>query len=582
MSHLAPSTPLDHKPDHRAETLAKWLDRVEPAPSDTVRALAARLIQRVESDFTAYSYGQELVAFLRWCGRVGVEPLAASEDDALAYAQSLRRFASGTRNLKLQIARRFFDAAVGRGVRDDNPFAGLRLPTRAPETTTPALTRQQAEALLTATQAAFDDPRTGLTARRDFALMTVILRLGLRASEASSLRWGRFYDHDGHVRISFMGKYGKPAHMDLPAQVWQAVGAWKRAYERATGVALDRADPVFLPCDSRALKAVRQGVAPLTPFKSRSIHAMVVHRLADIGLSADRLSPHALRATCAVLAYHAGAQLIEIQAMLRHSDIKTTMIYLQALVGGAARAAIDSIVLDVPPWDDPDDEPPTAPQEPPGSGSPDGASPLAPAGADPAAASARASRLLRGEVARARRREPAGRAARDAERWAPSTLSREARLYLAALRADGHPANLAHLRSVAGIESGAVTEAECELLAAGLIVFSPSGLRVQRTAAGLAADLPPAASGGRLSSAAAAVLALLPPAGSTIGASVIEAEAGFAPEIFAHAVRELRGAGLVHVGRGRGRGGSLARILTVEASSASTPSTGEAERPEAA
>ena len=325
---------------------------------------------------------------------------------------------------------------------------------------------------------------------------------------------------------------------------------------------------------------MRQGRTPLTPFKSRSMHAMVVHRLADIGLSADRLSTHALRATCAVLAYHAGAQLIEIQAMLRHTDIKTTMIYLQALVGGAARAAIDSIVLDVPPWDDPDDEPPTAPPAPPDRDRRTVPPLLVPAGVEPAAAPACASRLLRGEVARARRREPAGRAARDAERWAPSTLSREARLYLAALRADGHPANLAHLRSVTGIESGAVTEAECELLAAGLIVFSPSGLRVQRTAAGLAADLPPAASGGALSSAANAVLALLPHAGSTIGVSVIAAETGLGPEIFAHAVRELRGAGLVHVGRGRG--GSLARILTIEPAAGPAPSTGEAEQLEAA
>lgn len=79
---------------------------------------------------------------------------------------------------------------------------------------------------------------------------------------------------------------------------------------------------------------------------------MVTRRLRDVGLTGDRMSPHALRASGAVLAYHGGASLVEIKKLLRHSSMETTMRYLQQLLGGAAAAAIAKIELDVPDWTD--------------------------------------------------------------------------------------------------------------------------------------------------------------------------------------------------------------------------------------
>ena len=44
----------------------------------------------------------------------------------------------------------------------------------------------------------------------------------------------------------------------------------------------------------------------------------------------NRLAPHDLRRTCARNAYENGAKLPQIQALLGHSDVKTTMIYIGA------------------------------------------------------------------------------------------------------------------------------------------------------------------------------------------------------------------------------------------------------------
>ena len=573
------SAPLsDHAPLDRDGILDSWFDRLEPAPSAEIRRLATEMARTCNTHDAVTCYGQEIALYLAWCGRQRIEPLAVSEDDAFAYAASLTRYAQGTQHLKLMVVRRMYAMALHRKLIATNPFAAITLPSRLPETFTPALTKAQAEALLGAIAASFDDPRRGLTAKRDYTMITVMLRLALRSTEASTLTWGRFQDHDGRVRVSFIGKGNKPAHLDLPDDVWQTLQQWKRAYERASGVTLNRSDPVFLPCDTRALKAARArvGVRPLTAICRGSVYTMVTTRLADVGLEQDRLAPHALRATCAVLAFRAGATIIEIKELLRHSSVETTMRYLQALVGGAARAAIDRIALDVPRWSDPDDDPPQ--DDPPaGTPTPDDRSstggPAVPAalesGTEPPPASPLPASLMRAVAT------PAGRLARgslirDARRWTAVPLSEPARAYLAALPVD-RPANRSRIHAVVARRASVLWAAETELAAAGLIAFSSTRRRVGRTAAGIAVDVP-VAPDGALSEVARSVLAELPAGGATRSAHRVRADLGLDVETFAAAVRELSGNGLVRTGQGQ----SFARTVSGGVPSAALPG-GEAE-----
>ncbi len=580
------SAPLtDHAPLDRDGIVDGWFDRLEPAPSAEIRQLADEMVRSCNTHDAVVCYAQELAAYLGWCNRHGLDPLVACEDDAFAYAASLTRYAQGTQHLKLQVVRRMYAKAVRRKLIATNPFAGVTLPSRLPETNTPALTKAQVELLLGAIAADFDDPRRGLTAKRDYALITLMVRLALRSSEASGLRWGRFQDHNGGIRASFIGKGKKPATLDVPDDVWQMLLRWKRAYERASGVTLNRADPVFPPCDSRALKAARArvGLQPLAAIARRSVHHMVVARLADVGLEQDRLAPHALRATGAVLAFRAGASIIEIKELLRHSSVDTTMRYLQALVGGAAKAAIDRIQLDVPSWTDPDDEPPQddppmgalSPHDPP----PTGGGPSVPAalvrGADPGLSTVSPASPTRAAAIPVQRLPP-GSLIRDARRWTAVPLSEAARAYLAALPVD-RPANVSRIHRLVGRPENVVWAAETELAAAGLISFSSTRRRVQRTPAGIAVDVP-VAPDGALSEVARRVLAELPTGGATRWGHRVRADLGLDAETFAAAVRELCGTGLVRTGRG----GSVARILGAGGPSAAPPGSEAEPRPKAA
>ena len=580
------SAPLtDHVPLDRDGIVDGWFERLEPAPSGEIRRLADEMVRSCNTHDAVVCYAQEMAAYLGWCNRHGVDPLVACEDDAFAYAASLTRYAQGTQHLKLMVVRRMYAKAVNRKLIAANPFAGITLPSRLPETNTPALTRAQVEMLLGAIAASFDDPRRGLTAKRDYTLITLMVRLALRSSEASGLHWGRFQDHDGRIRSSFIGKGNKPAHLDLPDDVWQTLLRWKRAYERASGVTLNRADPVFPPCDTRALKAARArvGLQPLAAIARRSVHNMVVARLADVGLEQDRLAPHALRATGAVLAFRAGASIIEIKELLRHSSVDTTMRYLQALVGGAARAAIDRIQLDVPRWTDPDDDPPqddppggvpTPPDQPAIPGAPWAEAARQRDGGAPAIRPSD-TRSLPAATTRGRQLPP-GSLIRDARRWTAVPLAEPARAYLAALPVD-RPANVSRIHRLVGRPANVVWAAETELAAAGLISFSSTRRRVERTPAGIAVDVP-IAPDGALSEVARRVLAELPTGGATRWGHRVRADLGLDVETFAAAVRELRGTGLVRTGRG----GSVARILGAGGASAAPPGSEAEPRPEAA
>lgn len=60
----------------------------------------------------------------------------------------------------------------------------------------------------------------------------------------------------------------------------------------------------------------------------------------DVGLDSDKMTAHSLRHTAITLAIQGGASLEQAQAMARHSDPKTTMIYyhnLQRIQAGAEK-----------------------------------------------------------------------------------------------------------------------------------------------------------------------------------------------------------------------------------------------------
>lgn len=142
---------------------------------------------------------------------------------------------------------------------------------------------------------------------RDFAVLVMLARLGLRANEVASLRLDDIDWAAGEVCIR--GKGPRLDVLPLPADVGDALVAY---LQRGRPDCVDR--EVFIRSCAPRRGLTRQAVGGLV--RAASVRA---------GLAAH--GPHRLRHTVATGLLHQGAPLVEIAQLLRHQTVRATVIY---------------------------------------------------------------------------------------------------------------------------------------------------------------------------------------------------------------------------------------------------------------
>jgi site-specific recombinase XerD len=161
--------------------------------------------------------------------------------------------------------------------------------------------------------------RRRLVGRRDFAILLLLSRLGLRAGEVAGLRLDDVDWRRGELLVR--GKGGRHDVLPLPVDVGEAVVSYLRRRPR---------------CERRELflrmTAPREGM-------NRSTIGWVVRAACDrAGLA--RVGAHRLRHTAATGMLRQGASLGEIGQVLRHREQKTTALYAKVdriALGGLVR-----------------------------------------------------------------------------------------------------------------------------------------------------------------------------------------------------------------------------------------------------
>lgn len=151
------------------------------------------------------------------------------------------------------------------------------------------------------------DRRT-TTGRRDFALLTLLARMGLRAGEGAALALDDIDWRSGELVVR--GKGNRSERLPLPADVGEALADYLRRGRPRTGVG--RAVFVRIKAPHRALSS--SGVSGVVAAAGRR---------AGLGV----LSAHRLRHTAATAMLRAGAPLAEIGQVLRHHRALSTAIY---------------------------------------------------------------------------------------------------------------------------------------------------------------------------------------------------------------------------------------------------------------
>ena len=148
------------------------------------------------------------------------------------------------------------------------------------------------------------------TGRRNYAILLLLARLGLRAGEVVQLTLD---DIDWeNVRITVCGKGGKRAQLPLPADVARALAYYLR-HDRPS-------------CACRRV-FVRHRAPICGLCRANAISKIVECALAKAGVVSARKGAHLLRHSLATDMLRKGASLDEIGEVLRHKSPDTTAIY---------------------------------------------------------------------------------------------------------------------------------------------------------------------------------------------------------------------------------------------------------------
>ena len=154
---------------------------------------------------------------------------------------------------------------------------------------------------------------------RDYAIVNLILRTGLRTIEVSRADIGDVVRKRGKRVLKVWGKGAdeKDAYVILGQPVWGPIQEYLGRRKASS-----KTDPLFVT-EGKGHKGVR--MAP------RSIQYLCKEALKAIGLDGHEYSAHSLRHTTGVLILKNGGDWKDVQRVLRHASPATSQIYTASI-----------------------------------------------------------------------------------------------------------------------------------------------------------------------------------------------------------------------------------------------------------
>ena len=275
------------------------LDQSRAAVLNSLRSAASRrAYEFAMNDFIAWYCSEPRLAL----GRVVVTRYRIHLEE--------RRLASSSINQRLAAVRRLAYEAADSGLLSPELAAGIRRVKGAKQLGHRVgnwLTLEQCSTVLRGI--------TGgdIRAKRDRAMLSVLIGCGLRRAELASLTVEHLQTRQGHWAIvDLVGKGGRIRTVPMPKWVKDALDRWLSAARITSG-------RVFRAI-SRSGKVWGNGI-------SENVVWHVVSRRCKTD-EVERVAPHDLRRTCARLCHCAGGELEQIQFLLGHSSVLTTERYL--------------------------------------------------------------------------------------------------------------------------------------------------------------------------------------------------------------------------------------------------------------
>ncbi len=293
------------------------------------QALHAFILNLDAKEQTRKQYRKALQLFFQWTEEKGIPLDALSRVDILDYRKELlegeRHLSSQTVAAYIVAIRRFYAWAEAEKLYP-NIASGIKAPKIRKDFIKQHLTPQECREMLEnllydvdnkVHERAFANSRqNGL---RDYAIVNLILRTGLRTVEVSRLDVEDITERRRKKVIVVWGKGHdtKDDYVPLSEKAYKPIEEYLQTRPEAVGT-----DPLFT-CDGYGSQGRR--------ISARRIQAICKAALRDIGLDGHEFSAHSLRHTCAVMLIQSGASAYDVQKFLRHSSIDVTEIYLRSI-----------------------------------------------------------------------------------------------------------------------------------------------------------------------------------------------------------------------------------------------------------
>lgn len=258
-------------------------------------------------------YAHDAKSLAEWMIENALHPERFIRSDAIAYVSWLKEtYRPATAKRMLSVARNIFQEQVLIGKITRNPFEKIPAPKAENETPYVALTKKQAKNLLSSID------RSDLMGKRDYALISLLLRTGIRRSECAALTIGDIQPDQEHTVAKIQhGKGDKSRKAKIPPVVLRHIHEYIEERSKHQECTLESS--LFIGFD-RWRHPKDRGIT------DKTIERIVITYGEKIGID---LSPHSLRASFATLSKEGGANIFQIQVAMGHEDPRTTERYIK-------------------------------------------------------------------------------------------------------------------------------------------------------------------------------------------------------------------------------------------------------------
>lgn len=283
------------------------LKKMNKLQEDVEDYLRYSQIERGLSDNTIFAYRQDLMDFLAFLKKEGLDSWPTKAVDIDAFLAEQRDLNKATSSISRMISslRKFYQWLVRQNIQKINPMLEIDSPKKEHRLPV-ALSVDEVTKLL-------DQPDiTKKLGIRDRALLETLYATGIRVSELINLKFS-----DLHEELKLLKVLGKGSKERL-IPISDVAISWIKSYQEKVRDPLllksgKYTDTIFL--NNRGGTLTRQAVW------------QIIKRYCQMAGIRKNVTPHTLRHTFATHLLENGADLRVVQEILGHSDISTTQIY---------------------------------------------------------------------------------------------------------------------------------------------------------------------------------------------------------------------------------------------------------------